>query len=190
MDGLAQTTAPNVVNGINLDDLFALIGGVKSDPAKGLTRWRVATTWQGQTCSRSQVEGFEIGGEEVKRRFSMDIDEPLELGGSNRFANPQEYLIAALNACMTVGYVAQCAVHGITLESLVIETEGEIDLRGFLGIDPTVANGYESLRYKVRIKGNGTKEQFAEIHEAVMATSPNFYNLSRPVALKPTLVVE
>ena len=26
-------------------------------------------------------------------------DEPLELGGSNRFANPQEYLISALNAC-------------------------------------------------------------------------------------------
>ena len=42
----------------------------------------------------------------------------------------------------------------------------------------------------MRIKGNGTKEQFAEIHEAVMATSPNFYNLSQPVALKPTLVVE
>ena len=190
MDGLAQTTAPNVVNGINLDDLFALIEGVKSDPTKGVTRWRVATTWQGQTCSRSQVEGFGIGGEDVKRRFAMDIDEPLELGDSNRFANPQEYLIAALNACMIVGYVAQCAVRGITIESLVIETEGEIDLRGFLGIDPTVANGYESLRCKVRIKGDGTKEQFAKIHDAVMATSPNFYNLSQPVALKPTLVVE
>ena len=91
---------------------------------------------------------------------------------------------------MTVGYVAQCAVRGITLESLAIETEGEIDLRGFLGVDPTMARGYENLHYKVRIKGNGTKEQFAEIHQAVMATSPNFYNLSRPVALKPTLVVE
>ena len=53
-----------------------------------------------------------------------------------------------------------------------------------------MTRGYDNLRYKVRIKGNGTKEQFAEIHEAVMATSPNFYNLSRPVALKPTLVVE
>ena len=190
MDGYANTVAPRVVNGINLDDLFALIEGVRTDPAKGKTHWRVATTWQGQTRSRSHVEGFGIGGQEVTRRFSMDIDEPLELGGSNRFANPQEYLISALNACMTVGYVAQCAVHGITLERLAIETEGEIDLRGFLGIDPTVANGYESLRYKVRIKGNGTKEQFAEIHEAVMASSPNFYNLSRPVALKPTLVVE
>ena len=86
-----------------------------------------------------------------------------------------------------VGYVAQCAVRGISLENL--ET-GEIDFRGFLGIDPAVPPGYEILSYIVRIKGNGTKEEFAEVHEAVMATSPNFYNVSRPVALKPTLVVE
>jgi uncharacterized OsmC-like protein len=190
MDGNAMTTAPKVVNGVNVDDLFALIEGVRSDPAKGKTHWRVATAWQGQTRSRSTVEGYSIGGSEVARHFTMDIDEPAELGGTNRFANPQEHLIAALNACVTVGYVAQCAVHGIALESLVIETEGEIDLRGFLGVDPAVANGYENLRYTVRIKGNGTKEQFAEIHKAVMASSPNFYNLSRPVALKPTLVVE
>ena len=91
---------------------------------------------------------------------------------------------------MTVGYVAQCAVRGITLESLAIETEGEIDLRGFLGLDPAVPPGYDNLRYTVRIKGNGTREQFAEIHQAVMATSPNFYNLSRPVTLNPTLVIE
>ena len=77
----------------------------------------------------------------MARHFSIDIDEPSELGGSNRFANPQEHLIAALNACMTVGYVAQCAVRGIKLESLTIETDGEIDLRGFLGIDPAVPRG-------------------------------------------------
>ncbi|CAB3647382.1 hypothetical protein LMG24238_00863 [Paraburkholderia sediminicola] len=90
---------------------------------------------------------------------------------------------------MTVGYVAQCAVRGNTLESLQIETEGEIDLRGFLGIDPKVANGYESLRYTVRIKGSGTSQQFAEVHDAVMATSPNVYNLANAVVLKSNLVV-
>ena len=185
-----KTVEPTVVNGINLDDLFALIGGVKRDAATGQTNWRVTTTWQGQTRSRAQVDGFGIGGERVPRRFTIDIDEPYELGGSNQFANPQEHLLAALNACMIVGYAAQCAVRGITLESLEIETDGEIDLRGFLGIDPAVPRGYESLNYVVRIKGSGTKEEFAEIHEAVMATSPNFYNVSRPVALKPTLVVE
>ena len=185
-----KTVEPTVVNGINLDDLFALIEGVKQDAAKGQTNWRVTTTWQGQTRSSARVEGFGIGGEQVPRRFSIDIDEPCELGGTNRFANPQEHLLAALNACMTVGYVAQCAVRGITLESLEIQTDGEIDLRGFLGIDPTVPPGYENLSYIDRIKGSGTKEEFAEIHEAVMATSPNFHNVSRPVDLKPTLVVE
>src|SRR5437764_1937472 len=185
-----KTAEPNVVNGINVDDLFGLIDGVKRDAQKGKTNWRVTTTWQGQARSRSQVDGFEIGGTRVPRQFSFDIDEPRELGGSNQFANPQEHLIAALNACMIVGYAAQCAVRGITIESLEIETDGEIDLRGFLGVDPTVPQGYESLNYVVRIKGGGTNEEFAQIHEAVMATSPNFYNVSRPVALKPTLVIE
>jgi uncharacterized OsmC-like protein len=185
-----KTVEPTVINGINLDDLFALIDSAKRDAANSKTNWRVTTTWQGQARSRAQIEGFGIGGEHVPRRFSIDIDEPSELGGTNRFANPQEHLLAALNACMTVGYVAQCAVRGITLESLEIETDGEIDLRGFLGIDPAVPAGYEKLSYVVRIKGNGTKEQFDEIHQAVMATSPNFYNVSRPVALKPTLLVE
>jgi len=189
---VAQTKAiqPTVVNGINVDDLLALIDGVRRDAAKGTTRWRVATSWQGRTCSRAQVEGFDIGGEHVSRRFSIDIDEPCELGGSNRFANPQEHLLAALNACMMVGYVAQCALRGVTLERLEIETDGAIDLRGFLAIDPAVPPGYETLSCIVRIKGSGTQEEFAEIHEAVMATSPNFYNLSRPVTLKPSLVVE
>jgi hypothetical protein len=76
------------------------------------------------------------------------------------------------------------------LEKLEIETEGDIDLRGFLGIDSSVPAGYENLRYTVRIKESGTKKEFVEVHNAVMATSPNFYNLARPVSLKPTFVVE
>jgi uncharacterized OsmC-like protein len=185
-----ETVKPKVVNGINVGDLMALIDGVKSDAAKANTHWSVRSAWQGQTRSRAHVDGFSIGGQRVARQFSFDVDEPLELGGSNRFANPQEHLLAALNACMIVGYAAQCAVRGITLEKLEIETHGDIDLRGFLAIDSAVPPGYDHLNYVVRIKGNGTKEQFAEIHKAVMATSPNFHNVSRPVDLKPTLVVE
>ncbi len=187
---VVTSSSKGLVNGLNLDDLFALIGGVKREPASAMTNWRVTTTWQGQTRSRSHVEGFGIGGHKVPRRFSIDIDEPRELGGGNAFANPQEHLLAALNACMTVGYVAQCAVRGIAIEKLEIETEGDIDLRGFLGLDPTIPPGYETLRYVVRIKGSGSKEQFAEVHQAVMATSPNFYNVSQRIALQPTLVVE
>ena len=117
-----KTAQPNVINGVNLDDVTALINGVKNDAAKGMTHWRVNSAWQGQTRSRSKVDGFEIGGERVPRQFTIDIDEPYELGGSNRHANPQEHLLAALNACMMVGYVAQCSLRGITLEKLEIES--------------------------------------------------------------------
>ena len=113
MHTTVATTRSNVVNGINVDALMALLARVKQDASQGQTTWRVTTTWQGQTRSRADVSGFMIGGEEVARRFSFDIDEPYQLGGSNAFANPQEYLIAALNACMTVGYVARCAIRAV-----------------------------------------------------------------------------
>jgi len=178
-----------VINGIDVGAVQALAGAVAADKAKGMTNWKVSTQWQGQTWSRTKVEGYGIGGQHIARNFAIDVDEPLELCGQNRFPNPQEYLLAALNACMTVGYVAQCALRGIVLDSLEIETEGDIDLRGFLGL-ADVAPGYENLSYTVRIKGDGTEAQFAEVHAAVMATSPNFHNLARAVTLKPTLVVE
>src|SRR5207248_220795 len=80
MAAQAKVAGPNVVNGINVDDLFALIDGVKRDATKAKTNWHVTTTWCGQTRSRARVEGFGIGGEQVRRRFTIDIDEPRELG--------------------------------------------------------------------------------------------------------------
>jgi hypothetical protein len=72
---------------------------------------------------------------------------------------------APLNACIMVGYVAGAAVNGITLSKVEIETSGQLDLRGFLGGDQNVKPGYESIQYTVKIRGNGTAEQFRQIHE-------------------------
>ena len=177
-----------IVNDIDLDRLTQLVEDASIAPALG---FEVTTKWDGQFRSESHVGPIRFGnGVTVIRDFVIKADEPEEILGSNQSPNPQELLMAALNACMTVGYVAQCAVRGIVLEKLEIETEGDIDLRGFLGIDPAVPPGYENLRYVVRIKGSGSKEDFAEVHQAVMATSPNFYNVAQRIALQPTLVVE
>ncbi len=91
---------------------------------------------------------------------------------------------------MLVGYVAGASVHGITLEKLEIESEGELDLRAFLGIDGTVKPGYDQIHYTVRIKGDGTPEQFRDIHETVIKTSPNRWNIANPIKLSSDLVVE
>jgi uncharacterized OsmC-like protein len=183
------TTAPTVLNGINTAALRGAIDAITQDPAKGQTHWEVTSHWRGGTRSDAKVSSYGIGGQRVPRDFTIKVDEPLELCGANQFANPQEYLLAALNACMIVGYSALCALEGIELEELRIETEGDIDLRGFLSISPEVVPGYEQLRYTVHIKGKGTPEQFDKIHRTVMATSPNYFNVRNPVPLKSRLVV-
>ena len=88
-----------------------------------------------------------------------------------------------------VGYVAGASLKGIKLDSLEIRTRGTLDLRGFLGLDDSVPPGYQSIDYDVRIKGDGFPEQFEEIHQAVMKTSPNYFNISRPVRMNGTLHV-
>ncbi len=143
----------------------------------------------GQTRSESFVDGYVLGGEKIARSFKIIADEPTELLGTNRAPNPQELLMAAVNACMMVGYVAGAALKGIELESVEIVTKGELDLRGFLGLSDTVPAGYRNLDYDVRIKGNGTPMQFEEIHQSVMATSPNYFNLSRPVKMNGNLIL-
>ena len=131
-----------------------------------------------------------IGGTFIERPFVIKVDEPHELTGGNQFANPQEYLLASLNACMMVGFAAVAALMGVKLTRLEVRTEGDIDLRGFLGLDPNVANGYESLQQTIHIAGDGTEEQFRQLHETVKATSPNFFNITRAVPTNSRLVIE
>jgi uncharacterized OsmC-like protein len=184
-----ETTTASRVNGLDLDALGDAMREIEADPAKGKVGFQVKSAWMGQTRSRATVDSYMMGGEKICRRFAIDIDEPLELLGENSAPNPQEMLMAAFNACIMVGYVAGAAVNGIRLESVEIETSGELDLRGFLGLDASVPPGYERISYVVRIKGDGTPKQFREIHETVMRTSPNYFNISRPVSIDAKLEV-
>lgn len=190
MNTASKAQVSERVNGIDVPALRAVIRDVEQDPKKGLVEFRVRSQWRGQTRSETRVDGYTIGGTKVARSFQIAADEPFELLGENTAPNPQELLMAALNACVMVGYVAGASARGITLEKLEIETHGELDLRGFLGIDPGVRPGYESVHFTVRIKGDGTPEQFREIHETVLRTSPNYFNVSRPIRIDAQLSVE
>jgi len=177
------------VNGIDVRGLRNVADAVEGDPSKAKVSFAVDTRWTGQTGSETTITGVRVSDEGVVRSHKILADEPTQLLGSDSAPNPQELLMAALNACMTVGYVAGASVRGIKLYSLEIRTTGDLDLRGFLGLDEAVPAGYESIDYEVRISGDGSPEQFEEIHRAVMKTSPNYFNLSRPVRLNGELKV-
>lgn len=184
------TTSPTLFNGLDPQAVQALIDTITADSDTGQTHWNVVTRWQGGARSEATVKQVVIGGESIERGWTIPADEPFELGGTNTQPNPQELLLSALNSCMTVGYVALATLMGIELTSLEIETKGDIDLRGFLGIDAQVKPGYDNLQYTVRIKSDGTEEQVRQIHEMVQKTSPNYFNISQPVQLNAELIVE
>jgi uncharacterized OsmC-like protein len=178
------------VNGIDVAALRETIESIAANPAAGQTRWTVKSCWQGGTRTDHYVDGVQIGGEKVERQFQIQIDEPCQLCGTNEFANPQEYLLAATNACMMVGYASVAAVMGVKLSKLELEITGDIDLRGFLDIDPNVPRGYKRLHYTVRLAGDGTTAQFEKMHEVVQRTSPNYYNMANPIEMSSQLIVE
>ena len=177
------------VNGLDLPALGEVVEAIEKDANQAVVGFAVTTRWTGQTRSETVVDHFTMGGERISRTHKIVADEPCHLLGQDSAPNPQELLMAAFNACITVGYVAGAALKGINLESLEILTQGELDLRGFLGLSDTVPAGYEAIDYEVRIKGDGSPEDFEEIHRNVIKTSPNYFNVSRPIRLNAKLSV-
>ena len=182
-------TVKTRVNGLDLAALGEVVEAVEKDAAVGKAGFEVKTRWTGQTRSETTVDGFTLGGERITRSHKIVADEPCELLGTDSAPNPQELLMAAVNACMMVGYVAGASLKGITLEFGRDPHQGRARPARFLGLDEAVPPGYEAIDYEVLIKGDGTPEQFEEIHQTVMKTSPNYFNISRPIRMNGSLRV-
>ena len=183
-----KTKDGQFINGLDVKAIQEAVEAIRVDPAAGASNFQVTSAWSGGARSTSR-SAITLGGEAIERNFAIEIDEPAELFGTNSNANPQEYLLAAVNACMIATFVAACAVQGVTLSSLELTTNGDIDLRGFLAIDGNVAPGYESLQYTFRVDGDGTTEQFNEIARWVQATSPNYFKMAKAIRMNASIEV-
>lgn len=185
------TTAQNasLINGVDPTAVRELVAAIDENPANAHTSWSVTNRWENGNVQQITVNPGTIGSQRVDRPFTFKVDEPLELGGTNTAPNPQDYLLAGMNACILTTYVDNAALLGIRLESIEIESHGDIDLRGLFGWEG-VAPSYDDITYTIRVKADATPEQLQEIHDAVKRTSPNYHNIARAIALKAKLVVE
>jgi len=149
----AQQNSP-CVNGVDTAVLGKTVGAIKEDPGLGACKFRVHNTWAGSTRNSSSVLDFYGAKQEMKhtRTFVMNADEPPMLAGQDSGANPVEYLLHALASCMTTSMVAHAAVRGIRIEELSSELEGDIDLRGFLGLSAGVPKGFTNIRVTFAVK--------------------------------------
>jgi uncharacterized OsmC-like protein len=103
--------------------------------------------------------------------------------GNDKAANPVEHLLHALAACLTTSMIYHAAVRGIHIEEVESSLEGDLDLRGFLDLDPEVRKGYQGIRVTFKIKADVPDEQLQEIVQLGTGHSPVFDSLSNGVAI-------
>ena len=174
---MPATETSNYVNGINMDVLKATVSAIQADPVLGQSRFRVTNRWIGGNHNCTTVTGFYGAKQELahKQPFELHADEPPILAGSDEGANPVEHLLHALASCVTTSMVAHAAVKGIRIEELESHVEGNIDLRGFLGLDAKVPKGYTNIRVLFKVKSD--EENLLKLKKLAMF-SPVFNSLT------------
>ncbi len=177
------TTARQPMNGVDVPGLFATIDAVAAQPAAARFQFRATNRWVTGTYSRTTISGFYGAGAEQAREAEhvYEADHPRVLVAEDRAATPVEFLLHGLAACLTAGIGNIAAARGIALTSVESTVEGDIDLRGLLGLSEDVRNGYQRIRVGFRISGDASPERLRELVEQSRARSAVFDVLTNGV---------
>jgi uncharacterized OsmC-like protein len=179
----------NIVNGVDVDRLFDTIEAIKDSPGIAKFKFRAKNRWIDGGRNHTTIEDF-YGAEENHAHdvaFELDADEPHLLLGEDKGPNPVEYLLTALAGCLTSSLVYHAAAQGIKIRSVESRLEGDLDLRGFLGLAPDVKVGYETIRVIFTIDADISDEQKEELVKIAQKYSPVFNTVSNPVSVSVEL---
>jgi uncharacterized OsmC-like protein len=176
-------SAKGPLNGVNTPALLATINVVKGQPDLARFQFRASNRWIAGTCTESRIASFSgAGGEHTHApAFTYTADHPAVLVGEDRGPTPVEFLLHALASCITAGIGNIAAARGVKLTSVESHVEGDIDLRGILGLSDSVRNGYSNIRILFDIKGDAPAEKLQEIVEQARARSAVFDVLTNGV---------
>jgi len=177
----AVQAEPVSVNGVDVNDVMDTIKAIQADQELARFQFRAKNAWLDGGHNRSTIQGFygcKTEDESRREPFVMDADEPPVLLGKDAGANPVESILHALAACLTTTMVYHAAARGIAIEAVDSALEGDLDLRGFLGISEKVRKGYQTIRVRMRVKSKAAPEtlralaQFSPVYDVVSNSVP------------------
>lgn len=176
-------------NGVDVETLFATIGAVKAQPELAGFTFRAANTWVDGTHSRTTFGTFTgAGGDhEHKATYSVGGDHPAVLTGADEAPTPVEYLLHAIACCLTAGIANVAAARGVELRSVTSTIEGDIDLRGILGLSDDVRNGYRGIRVHFAIDSPAPDEDVRAVVAQSQARSAVFDVLTNGTSVEVTV---
>jgi uncharacterized OsmC-like protein len=154
---MTATDTP-VNNGVNVEALLGARDALTSAPEAAQFEWRATCEWQNGTHSSSTVESYFGLGEEQShnKRYSFDTDHPELFASEDIGATPVEYILVGLAGCLTAGVAAVAQNREIQLRRVSATISGTMDVRGILGIDSDVRNGFDSITVTYDIDADAT----------------------------------
>jgi uncharacterized OsmC-like protein len=157
--GMTNTATP-VDNGVNVEFLLTARDMLTAQPEGAQFKWRVTNTWVKGTHSRTTVNGFfGLGAEQSHHKdFQFDGDHPELFSSEDVGPTPVEMLLVSLASCLTAGVAAVAQNREIQLRSVAATLEGDMDVRGILGVDPEVRNGFSRIKVTYKVDADASKD--------------------------------
>jgi uncharacterized OsmC-like protein len=185
---MTTTTLPPM-SGVDRDKLFGTIDAIKTDPALAAFQFRLRNTWIDGGENRSMISDYSGARQEMRRALPFELvnDEPPVLLGKDNGPNPVEYLLHALAGCLTTSLVYHAAARGIEIRGVRTRFAGDLDLHGFLGLDPRVRRGFQSIQVVFDIDADVDAATKQELIAMGQQYSPVFDIVSNGVPVQCSL---
>jgi uncharacterized OsmC-like protein len=171
-----------VTNGVNVQALLDAREVLKGAPEAAQFTWRASAKWQNGVHSQIKVQSFFGLGEEHNhlQESVFEADHPEVFAATDNGITPIEYLIVGLASCLTAGVASVAENRGIQLRSVESTVEGAHDIRGILGADSDVRNGFNDIKVTFHIDADASKEDIEALVAQSQKRSAVFDALTNP----------
>jgi uncharacterized OsmC-like protein len=186
---MAQTDAPTVDNGVNIEALRGARQALTDAPEAAKFKWRASCDWVNGTHSRSTITDFSGLGQQHAHRqaFSIEADHPQVFASEDNGATPTEIVLAALASCLTAGVATVATNRGVQLRSVTATVEADMDLQGILGIDGDVRNGFDAISVTYDIDADASRADIEAIVAQSQKRSAVYDIVTNPTTVRVTV---
>jgi uncharacterized OsmC-like protein len=177
-----MTAIDGIDNGVNVAALLDAREALKAAPEAAQFTWRSTTRWENGVHTTSTVKDFFGLGEnrDHKNEATFTADHPEVFAAEDHGITPIEYLLVGLGSCLTAGVASVAQNRGIQLRSVEASIEGAHDIRGILGADSDVRNGYNGVKVTFTIDADASKEEIEALVAQSQKRSAVFDALTNP----------
>ena len=174
------------INGVALNDLNDTIEAIQADKTLAWFEFRIENEWIDGGYNKTTVKDYYGVNDNIAHEtgFEMFNDEPPVLLSGDKAPNPAENLLHAIAGCVTTSIAYHAAAKGVSVDAIRTRFEGDVDLRGFLGLSDEVRPGYKGIRVVFDIEGDLTTEEKRELMALGPKFSPIFDSVSNGVPIE------